>query len=64
MKAINLIAPFERFADRTLERVPGRRLYPAPPGALVLLAFDFIILLLFLRRRRAKLAKPEAVPAA
>lgn len=39
MKAINLIAPFERFADRTLERVPGRRLYPALLGALVLLGF-------------------------
>ncbi len=39
MKAINLIAPFERFADRTLERVPGRRLYPALLGALILLGF-------------------------
>ena len=39
MKAINLIAPFERFADRTLERVPGKRLYPALLGALILLGF-------------------------
>ena len=39
MKAINLIAPFERFADRTLERVPGKRLYPALLGALIFLGF-------------------------
>ena len=39
MKAINLIAPFERLADRTLEGVPGKRLYPTLLGALILLGF-------------------------
>ena len=39
MKAINLLAPFERLADRTLERVPARRLYPALLGALIFLGF-------------------------
>ena len=39
MKAVNLIAPFERLADRTLDGVPGKRLYPALLGALILLGF-------------------------
>jgi len=39
MKPINLLAPFERYADRKLEQTPPARLYPILLGALVLLGF-------------------------